>query len=109
MDAVRGLSFEVVEPVRAVDPARMDVAMFVGLVDGLEPGRPVVVQSSDDLAALGASSTRLDRIAAVTGAALPDPLVLDPATRSLPSSSMASSGASSSRRTRCRWTTCRPS
>jgi len=57
--------------------------MFVGLVDGLEPGRPVVVQSSDDLAALGASSTRLDRIAAVTGAALPDPLVLEPAARSL--------------------------
>jgi hypothetical protein len=82
VDALRGVSFETVDPAAAVDPARMDVAMFVGLVDGLEPGRPVVVQSSDDLAALGASSTRLDRIAGVTGAALPDPLVLEPATRS---------------------------
>jgi uncharacterized protein len=82
VDALRGVSFEVVEPAAAVDPARMDVAMFIGLVDGLEPGRPVVVQSSDDLAALGASSTRLDRIAAVTGAALPDPVVIEPDARS---------------------------
>jgi hypothetical protein len=82
VNALRGVSFETVEAAAAVDPARMDVAMFVGLVDGLEPGRPVVVQSPDDLAALGASSTRLDRIAGVTGAALPDPLALEPATRS---------------------------
>jgi hypothetical protein len=76
VDALRGLSFELVEPAPAVDPARMDVALFVGFVDGLEPGRAVAVESPDQLAALGASPHRLDRIAAVTGAALPDPVPL---------------------------------
>jgi hypothetical protein len=61
----------------------MDIALLVGFVGGLEPGRPVVVESPDDLEALGAVRTRLDRLATVTGAALADPLSLPAGAREL--------------------------
>ena len=56
--------------------------MFVGLVDGLKPGRPVVVQSSDDLAALGASVDAARSHRRGDRGGLARPLVLEPAARS---------------------------
>lgn len=78
MAAIGAISFETVAAPVA-DPARMDVALFVGFCGaGLPPGRPVPVESPEELAVLAGPGTRPDGEAVLTGAALPASVALAP-------------------------------
>lgn len=74
----RPITFENVPVPAAADPARMDVALFVGFCPGLPAGEPVVVESAAGLTELIGRGQRPDSVPAVTGAALSEPIE-DPA------------------------------
>jgi hypothetical protein len=73
------IRFDVAATPPSADPARMDVALFVGFCPGLPAGPAVAVESSDELAALTRSAgQRADGIPGVVGTALPEPFRLPP-------------------------------